>query len=157
MDSQTIETVTDLIDLMNKTDPLSKKEQDRLYQSHRESQKIDFLAPESVQQAQVKAIEKRQLERKESVLNNLWQKSLVKDNQDDLRLHAALTIEFFKEYLKTGEAPPPASPLLVAILLKKRRDKELERQFLASWSRHFCGAIGTGYQKLDARYEKLRP
>jgi len=156
MDSQAIETVTGFIELMSRTAPLSKKEQDRLYQSHRESQEIDFLAPESVQQAQVKAIEQRQLERKESVLNGLWQKSLIKGNQDDLGLHGALAIEFFEEYLKTGEAPPPASPLRVAVLLKKRQEKELEKKFLASWARHFGGVIGTGYQKLDARYEKLR-
>lgn len=156
MDIRLTETVTDLIHLMDQTAVLSEDEQDRLYQAHRDSHKIDFLASERVQQAQIKEIEQRHQERMGSLLNKLWQKSLSRDNQGDLKLHAALTIEFFKEYMKTGNAPPPASPLRVAILLRKHQQKDLEKQFLAAWVRHFSGVIGTGYQKLDARYRKLK-
>ena len=157
MDSQTTDSVTDLITLMGQTAPLSKSEQDSLYQKHLESQRIDFFASKRVQEAQAKAIEQRELEKKQSLLNSLWQQSLIKDNQDNLALHAALTAELFKEYLKTGDAPPPAAPLRVAALLKKARNGDLEHQFLAAWSRHFYGAAGNGYQKLDARYDKLKP
>ena len=62
----------------------------------------------------------------------------------------------FRDYLKTGDIPAPYYPLRVAILLRKAKENERERAFLAAWCRHFEAGSGIGatYPKLHERARK---
>lgn len=62
----------------------------------------------------------------------------------------------FRHYLETGDIPAPHYPLRVAILLRKAKERERERAFLAAWCRQFPAGTGVGmtYLKLHERAAK---
>nr|MBS0019016.1 hypothetical protein [Gammaproteobacteria bacterium] len=155
MTDESIATVREVIDLLSKTEPLTEGEIGRLYSAYQDQERIDFFASEHVQKKQLADIEKRQKEHQTSRLHRLWCDSLSRDSQNDLELHAQLTIELFKKFTKTGDIPPPASPWRIAVLLRKRNEVDLERRFLEAWTRHFGNTIGTKYEALKQRYDKL--
>src|SRR5690606_25040462 len=115
MTDQSIATARELIELLSKTRPLSKESIRRLYSEYQDQNRIDFFAPEHVQQEQAAAIERRQKAYQSSVQHKLWCDSPSRDNQSDLKLHAQLTIELFKKFIETGDVPPPASPWRVTV------------------------------------------
>ena len=60
----------------------------------------------------------------------------------------------FERFQKTGEVPAPHYPMRIAILLRKARDFDRERQFLQVWCRHFPSGNGVTYGKLVERARK---
>lgn len=155
MPDQSISTVRELIMLLSNTEPLSQKRINQLYSAYQDLSRINFSAPEHVQQAQLHAIKMRQKEYQSSLRHKLWADSLTKDSQNNLQLHAHLTIELFMHFISTGDVPPPASPWRVAVLLGKRKEAELEKSFLAAWVKHFGNTMGTTYEKLRQRYDNF--
>jgi hypothetical protein len=60
----------------------------------------------------------------------------------------------FERYLETGEIPAPHYPMRVAVLLRKARDFDREKQFLAAWCKHFPSGNGVTYAELVERAKK---
>lgn len=42
------------------------------------------------------------------------------------------------EYFRTGDYPPPYYPMRIAIILRKHKQSERERQFLSAYCKHFA-------------------
>ena len=135
--------------------PLHPLELRQLQEKDRQNRTIDFAASEAERERQLNDIQAHSEKRRNSLLNRLWIQSFQKGANDDLQLQCSLLDEFFTEYLKTGEIPPPASAWRIAVILGKRKEKDLERDFLAAWVSHFGDTVGTMYEKLSARYRKL--
>lgn len=47
------------------------------------------------------------------------------------------------EYFKTGDHPPPYYPLRIAIILRKQKQSDRERQFLSAYFKHFAMKRGS--------------
>ncbi|WP_372972420.1 hypothetical protein [Marinobacter sp.] len=135
--------------------PLHPLELKQLQEQHSASQSIDFFAGEEEIARKIQAIQERSESQKNSLLSRLWAQSFQKGANDDLELQCRLLNEFFSYYLATGEHPPPASAWRIAVILRKRKEHLLEREFLLSWIKHFGNTIGNTYEKLVDRYRKL--
>ena len=61
----------------------------------------------------------------------------------------------FRRYLEIGEVPAPYFPWRVAILLRKAKQHDREKRFLAAWCRHFPFGNGVKYGKIVERARKL--
>ncbi len=59
--------------------------------------------------------------------------------------------ESFKRYCNQGEIPTPYFPMRIAIMLRKAKELELEREFLAAWCRHFPFRSSGKYAELFNR------
>lgn len=155
MSDKSIATVKDLISLLNNAEPLSASRINQLYSSYQSQETIDFSLSERAQQDQLRAINKRKQEYQSSLRYKLWSESLSKENQNNLHLHAHLTIELFKHFKQSGDVPPPASPWRIAVLLSKEKELELEREFLVAWAKHFGNVIGKKYEQLKQRLNDI--
>jgi HIRAN domain len=60
-----------------------------------------------------------------------------------------------RSYFKNGEIPAPYYPWRIAVILRKRKMKEQERDFLEAWCRHFASGNGVTYGELVKRAERL--
>ncbi len=84
-------------------------------------------------------------------------KTRLKNNKQDLVWQCELVMAYWKLHLIAGEPVPPYYAERVAILLRKAKEHEKEKQWLAAWCKHF----GTSnrdhgkYYKLTKRAEKL--
>ncbi|WP_299478120.1 HIRAN domain-containing protein [uncultured Roseibium sp.] len=74
---------------------------------------------------------------------------------NDLAAQAEIVEDTFRDYLKTGEVPPPYYAWRIAVILSKAKRKDLEREFLASWCKHFPKGNGSRYDDLVVRARKL--
>lgn len=79
----------------------------------------------------------------------------LRKTDNDLIAQAGMVSDFFRRYRERGEIPPPYFSWRIAVILSKAKRKDLEKQFLASWCRHFGDFEGTRYRALAERYAKL--
>ena len=61
----------------------------------------------------------------------------------------------FERFKRPGRFRAPHYPMRIAILLRKARDSDREKQFLAAWCRHFPSGNGVTYGKLAERARKM--
>ena len=78
----------------------------------------------------------------------------IRDTNQDMGWQCDTVDEAFARYVRTGEIPAPHYPLRIAILLRKAKEPERERRFLAAWCRHFETGPGAKYSKLSERARK---
>lgn len=89
---------------------------------------------------------------------NLDEKSFrdfMKIVDQDLGWQCGTVAAAFEKFRKTGEVPAPYYPMRVAILLRKAKDSDREKQFLAGWCRHFPSGNGAKYGALVQRARKI--
>ena len=79
----------------------------------------------------------------------------LKSIDNDLGAQVGIVADTFQDYLKTGEVPPPHYPWRIAVILSKAKMKDLEREFLAAWCKHFPKGNGGRYEDLVSRARKL--
>jgi hypothetical protein len=66
------------------------------------------------------------------------------------------TVEFsFERYCKQGETPAPYFAMRIAILLRKAKEFEREKNFLAAWCKHFNFSGSGTYSALVVRAQKI--
>lgn len=153
--SNDIELARNLTIRIRECRPLHPLELSQLQEQHSASQSIDYFASEEEIAEKVKLIQERSEVQKNSLLSKLWGQSFQAGANDDLELQSRLLNEFFSYYLATGDHPPPASAWRIAVILRKRKEYQLERDFLSAWVKHFDGTAGTTYEKLAERFRKL--
>ena len=78
----------------------------------------------------------------------------MKEVDQDLDWQCDTVAAAFDRYGKTGEIPAPHYPMRVAVLLRKAKELEREKQFLAGWCKHFPSGNGAKYHVLVERAKK---
>ena len=78
-------------------------------------------------------------------------RTFIKQVDQDIEWQCSTVMDAFTRYLKVGEVPAPHYPMRVAVLLRKAKDHDREKQFLAAWCRHFPVGNGATYVKLVER------
>ncbi len=73
---------------------------------------------------------------------------------DDAGVMATYMSKLLDQWLDYGRPVPPAQPKRLAIILRKARRPDIERQFLAAWCRHFPDGRGAIYAELVERAQK---
>lgn len=73
---------------------------------------------------------------------------------NDLGAQVKIVEAACRSYFVTGEIPAPHYPWRIAIILRKAKQTEHERAFLAAWCRHFPEGNGVIYGKLIERARK---
>jgi hypothetical protein len=82
-------------------------------------------------------------------------REFLKGVNQDLAWQCQTVSQAFSLYLETGDIPAPHYPMRVAILLRKAKDHERARRFLAGWCKHFPEGNGTTYAKLIERAKSI--
>lgn len=78
-------------------------------------------------------------------------KPFVKSKAQDLGWRCRTVDTYFTYHQRTADIVPPGYPRHIAILLRKAREPERERTWLAAWCRHF------GYDGWDGWFrDRLR-
>lgn len=82
----------------------------------------------------------------------------MKSIDNDLDVHVGIVKDAFKLYVQRGEIPAPHYAWRIAVILRKAKMKEKEKEFLTAWCRHF-GKIerraGVTYADLAERAAKM--
>ena len=81
-------------------------------------------------------------------------RAFIKKVDQNLEWQCETVAAAFDRYQKTGEIPAPHYPMRIAILLRKAKDFNRERQFLAAWCNHFPSGNGVKYGALVERAKK---
>lgn len=81
-------------------------------------------------------------------------RAFMKKADQDLQWQCQTVTAAFERYRKTGEVPAPHYPMRITVLLRKARDLNREKQFLAAWCRHFPSGNGVTYLALAERARK---
>lgn len=81
-------------------------------------------------------------------------RAFMKEADQDLEWQCETVTAAFERYLQTGEIPAPHYPMRVVVLLRKAKDFDREKQFLAAWCKHFPSGNGTTYAALVDRAKK---
>ncbi|MAZ85996.1 MAG: hypothetical protein CME90_20720 [Hoeflea sp.] len=81
-------------------------------------------------------------------------RAFMKTANQDLGWQCDTISDAFRRYLTSGEIPAPHYPMRVAVLLRKEKDFEREKRFLAACCKHFPSENGTTYAKLVERAKK---
>lgn len=82
----------------------------------------------------------------------------LKSIDNELGQQVEIVLRDFKLYLERGEAPAPYYPWRIAIILRKNKLLEKEKEFLTAWYRHFSrlgSSCGARYRDLNVRAEKM--
>lgn len=79
----------------------------------------------------------------------------LKSKDQNLEWQCDTVAASFRRYLEIGEVPAPYFPMRIAILLRKAKQHDREKRFLAAWCRHFPTGNGVKYGKLVERARKL--
>lgn len=82
-------------------------------------------------------------------------RAFLKDVDQNLVWQCQTVSEAFAAYLQSGDIPAPHYPMRVAVLLRKAKDHDRERRFLAAWCKHFPIGNGTTYAKLLERAKAI--
>lgn len=82
-------------------------------------------------------------------------KAFMKSVDQDLAWQCQTVTDGFTRYCETGDIPAPYYPMRVAVLLRKAKDPDREKQFLAAWCRHFPTGNGARYDQITTRAQKL--
>ena len=79
----------------------------------------------------------------------------MKEADQDLAWQCGTVSQAFRDYLENGEIPAPHYPMRVAILLRKTKEIDRERKFLAVWCKHFPSGNGATYAAIVKRAKKV--
>jgi len=82
-------------------------------------------------------------------------RAFMKQADQDLAWQCSTVADAFRGYLENGEIPAPHYPMRIAILLRKIKDLDRERKFLAVWCKHFPTGNGATYAALVERAKKV--
>ena len=82
-------------------------------------------------------------------------RSFIKEVDQNLDWQCDTVAAAFDRFLETGEVPAPHYPMRIAVLLRKAKDIDRERRFLAAWCKHFESGNGTTFNKLLERAKKV--
>lgn len=81
-------------------------------------------------------------------------RAFIKKVDQDIEWQCDTVAAAFDRYRKTGEVPAPHYPMRIAVLLRKAKEFDRERRFLAAWCRHFPSGNGATYGALLERAKK---
>ena len=81
-------------------------------------------------------------------------RAFIKKVDQNMEWQCETVTAAFHRYQKTGEIPAPHYPMRIAVLLRKAKDFDRERRFLAAWCRHFPSGNGVKYGALMERAKK---
>ena len=81
-------------------------------------------------------------------------RAFIKKTDQNLEWQCKTVTDAFHRYQKTGEVPAPHYPMRIVVLLRKAKDFDRERRFLAAWCRHFPSGNGVKYGALVERAKK---
>ena len=83
-------------------------------------------------------------------------RATLRETDNDLGWQCQFVTESFARFQRMAEVPAPHFPMRIAIILRKAREPERERAFLAAWCRHFGRENnGVTYIALARRAKKL--
>ncbi len=82
-------------------------------------------------------------------------KEYLKQIDNDLESQVKITNDCVDAWFQNGERLAPYYPWRITVILRKEKLFELERSFLAAYCRHFYGIVGSRYEALSARAEKV--
>jgi hypothetical protein len=82
-------------------------------------------------------------------------RAFMKTVDQDLAWQCETVAAAFDRYQLSGEVPAPHFPMRVTVLLRKAKDFDRERDFLAAWCRHFPRGAGVKYAALVDRAMKV--
>lgn len=139
-----------LIEQMNAAKPLTQVQVDALH----DARKIDFTSD-------LEDAEKKIQERKEEhplahlQFSDKEREAFMRAADNDLSQQVTIVQKSFDYWLKTGEIPAPYYAFRIAVILRKAKHKDLEKQFLEAWVRHFPDGNGKRYADLVERARKM--
>ena len=81
-------------------------------------------------------------------------RTFIKEVDQNLEWQCDTVAASFDRYQKTGEVPAPHYPMRIAVLLRKAKELDRERRFLAAWCRHFPSGNGATFGALLERAKK---
>lgn len=144
------------IQILSRAKPFSKLELAALRRLHEEATKIDWCLSDAVIKKQIEEMEEEKEKRLRNSPAHQLRAKLAGKQSDNLELHSLQISEAFELYLETGEVPAPHSAWRIAVILRKMKEPELEKEFLANWVKHFGERGGSAtYDKLMDRYENF--
>jgi hypothetical protein len=73
---------------------------------------------------------------------------------NDLGQQVAIVSQSFATYLGNGKVPAPYDAWPIAVILRRSKQPETEKRFLAAWCLHFPRPVGGRYTQLIERYQK---
>lgn len=82
-------------------------------------------------------------------------RTFIKEVDQNLDWQCDTVAAAFDRFWETGEVPAPHYPMRIAVLLRKAKDFDRERQFLAAWCKHFPSGNGRTFGKLLERAKKV--
>ena len=82
-------------------------------------------------------------------------RAFIKKTDQNLEWQCETVTAAFRRYQKTGEIPVPHYSMRIAVLLRKAKEFDRERRFLAAWCRHFPSGNGVKYGALVERAKKV--
>lgn len=82
-------------------------------------------------------------------------KVFMKKADNDLGQQVSIVQESVDFWLKSGITPAPYYAYRIAVILRKVKRKDLEKDFLAAWTRHFPTGNGKRYADLAERARKM--
>ena len=129
--------------LMSETNPLTEFERTELFEKWCESD-LEDNETESDTEPSIE----------HTVASERKHRAFMQAKDKDLGWQIQTVETAFRDYLETGWIPAPHYPLRVAILLRKAKERERERAFLAAWCRHFPAETGGRYDTLAERARK---
>lgn len=147
--SSDLDKVKKLIFVLQNCEVLTEQERAKKYDMHRKSIVNQLLSGQNYGQAiGLHPIYNQSEEAFKSELHG---------SKDSLASNVAVLANSFSLYLKIGEIPAPYFAWRIAVILSKAKMKHLELEFLSGWNRHFsnCKAVGSKYEKLIKRFDKL--
>lgn len=79
----------------------------------------------------------------------------LKSIKDDLGRQTEICNEVLDQHFQMGEPIAPHYFFRVALILRKQKAFDLEREFIQSFALHLYGARGSSFEKMTARADKL--
>jgi hypothetical protein len=80
----------------------------------------------------------------------------LREIDDDLAEQVRIVTEGVSHYFENGEYPAPYYAWRIAVILRKTKEYELEREFLEAFSAKFADGRGKRYIDIGQRVEKAR-
>lgn len=144
-----LEALNNIISQLNRREVLTSGESDRLYEaSSRKAMKMVFDESEPFGVALGYPDEYKKTEKEFF--------SYMRLINDDLHEQVRLFSQFVELWFSMGEAPPPHYPNRIAIILRKAKLFDLEKDFLSAYFKHFWFELGSSTDtKLGERAKKI--
>lgn len=82
-------------------------------------------------------------------------REFMKTADQDLAWQCDTVDAAFERYRQSGEVPGPHYAMRITVLLRRAKDFDRERRFLAAWCKHFPSGNGVTYAALADRAKKV--